>query len=116
MLRQIAAVTLLNLKSLPNRVWPSLVIVVGMACVIGVLISMLSLTTGYVESEMRAGDPGRAIIIADGQENESASALTLMARAAITRALVQVEGKREVLPNAGRSFSRVKRRAAQAAA
>jgi radical SAM superfamily enzyme YgiQ (UPF0313 family) len=36
--------------------------------------------------------------------------------AAITRALVQVEGKREVLPNAGRSFSRVKRRAAQAAA
>jgi putative ABC transport system permease protein len=37
---------------------------------------MLSLTTGYVQSEMRAGDPGRAIIIADGQENESASALT----------------------------------------
>jgi putative ABC transport system permease protein len=76
MLRQIAAVTLLNFKSLPDRFWPSLVIVVGMACVIGVLISMLSLTTGYVESEMRAGDPGRAIIIADGQENESASALT----------------------------------------
>ena len=37
--------------------------------------------------------------------------------AAITRALVQVEGNSEVLPNAGRSFSRVKRRAeAQAAA
>jgi putative ABC transport system permease protein len=76
MLRQIAAVTLLNFKSLPNRLWPSLVIVVGMASVIGVLISMLSLTTGYVASEMKAGDPGRAIIIADGQENESASALT----------------------------------------
>jgi putative ABC transport system permease protein len=44
--------------------------------VIGVLISMLSLTTGYVQSEMKAGDPGRAIVIADGQENESASSLT----------------------------------------
>jgi len=76
MLRQIAAVTLLNFKSLPNRLWPSLVIVVGMACVIAVLISMLSLTTGYVESEMKAGDPGRAIVIADGVENENASSLT----------------------------------------
>ena len=76
MLRQIAIVTALNFKSMPNRFWPSLVIVVGMACVVGVLLSMLSLATGYVQSEMKAGDPGRAIVIADGVENESASSLT----------------------------------------
>ena len=75
MLRQIAAVSLLNFKSLPGRFWPSLVIVVGMACVIGVLLSMLSLTTGYVKSVMKAGDPGRAIVISSGRENENGSAL-----------------------------------------
>jgi putative ABC transport system permease protein len=76
MWKQIAAVTLLNFKSLPNRFWPSLVIVVGMSCVIGVLVSMLSFTTGYVQAEMKAGDPGRAIVISDGRENEFISALT----------------------------------------
>jgi putative ABC transport system permease protein len=77
MWKQIVAVTLLNLKSLPQRFWPSLVIVVGMTCVIGVLLSMLSLTTGYVQSEMKAGDPGRAIVISNGRESENASSLTL---------------------------------------
>ena len=38
-LRQIAAVTLLSIKSLPSRACPSLVIVVGTACVVGVLVS-----------------------------------------------------------------------------
>ena len=76
MLRQIAVVTILNLKSLPNRFWSSLVIVIGMACVIGVLLSMLSLVVGYVGSEMKAGDPGRAIVISQGLENETASSLT----------------------------------------
>jgi putative ABC transport system permease protein len=76
MLEQIVAVTLLNIKSLRGRLWSSLVIVVGMACVITVLISMLSLDAGYVESEMKAGDPGRALILAEGQEIEEASSLT----------------------------------------
>jgi putative ABC transport system permease protein len=76
MLRQIVAVSFLNFKNLPQRFWPSLVIVVGMTCVIGVLLSMLSLTTGYVQSEMKAGDPGRAIVISNGRESENASSLT----------------------------------------
>ena len=76
MLSQIVAISFLNFKGLPNRFWPSLVVVVGMACVVGVLLSMLSLSTGYVASEMKAGDPGRAIILSDGQENESPSVLT----------------------------------------
>ena len=37
MLKQILAVSAMNFKALPQRFWPSLVIVVGMACVVGVL-------------------------------------------------------------------------------
>jgi putative ABC transport system permease protein len=75
-LHQIASVSAMNFRNLGSRFWSSLVIVIGMACVVGVMISMLSLTTGYVASEMKAGDPGRAIVIADGVENEAASSLT----------------------------------------
>ena len=46
MLRQVFIVSVLNFKSLRHRLWRSLVIVVGMACVSGVLLSMLSLTEG----------------------------------------------------------------------
>src|ERR1700761_4719546 len=73
---QAITVSTLNFKSLPRRFWPSLVIVVGMACVVGVLLAMLSVVEGYVRSEEQAGDPGRAIIIFNGIENESASGLS----------------------------------------
>ncbi len=76
LLRQITAVTMLNLRNLRSRFWPSLVIVIGMACVVGVLLSMLSLTTGYLASRMKAGDPGRAIVLSEGREDEDASSLT----------------------------------------
>jgi putative ABC transport system permease protein len=76
MWRQIAAVTLLNIKNLHSRLWSSLVIVVGMTCVIAVLLSMLSLTAGWREAEMKAGDQGRALILANGLEYEDASRLS----------------------------------------
>jgi putative ABC transport system permease protein len=86
MLKQIAAVSLLNIKSLKARLWSSLVIVVGMTAVIAVLISMMSFTTGYVESEMKAGDPMRALILSSGLENENESRLTRDQVALITDA------------------------------
>ena len=49
-LRQIGIVSLINFRSLRSRLWRSLVIVVGMACVIGVLLSMLSLTEGMLSA------------------------------------------------------------------
>ena len=75
MLKQIAAVSLLNIKSLPSRLWSSLVIVVGMTVVIAVLLSMLSLNAGYVDAQFKAGDPGRALVLANGPENEFTSSL-----------------------------------------
>src|SRR3954471_3836015 len=74
-LRQIASVTLLNLKNLPSRLGPSLVIVAGTAAAIGVLISILSLAAGYTELQRRTGDPGRAIILSQTADTEGAGAI-----------------------------------------
>ena len=46
-----------------------------MAAVAGVLISMLSLTTGYLQSQWKTGDAGRAIVIAAGNESEVSGGL-----------------------------------------
>ncbi len=75
-LRQTLAVTALNLRNLPSRLWPSLVIVAGMAAAIGVLVSILSLAEGYSEMARRTGDPGRAVILAEASDTEGLSAIS----------------------------------------
>ena len=75
MLRQIFVVSAINFKSLRQRLWRSLVIVVGMACVIGVLLSMLSLTDGLLSAYMKTGDPGRALVVSAGSQSEGNSAI-----------------------------------------
>ena len=76
MVRQAFAVTWLNLRNLPSRLWPSLVIVAGMAAAIGVLVSILSLAEGYVQMERRTGDPGRAIILPESANTEDLGAIS----------------------------------------
>jgi putative ABC transport system permease protein len=75
MLKQIIAVTSMNFKALKGRFWPSLVIVVGMACVVGVMLSMLSLSTGVVAAYAEAGEPGNAVVFSISAQNESQSNL-----------------------------------------
>jgi putative ABC transport system permease protein len=62
-LRSCLAVIRLNLASLKQRIWPALVVVVGVACVVGTLLSMLSVTVGLRHTWQRAGNPDRAIIL-----------------------------------------------------
>src|ERR1043166_3604169 len=57
MFKQIAAVTAMNFKSLKSRLASSLVIIVGMACVVGVMLSMLSFSAGILAAANRADDP-----------------------------------------------------------
>jgi putative ABC transport system permease protein len=64
-LRQIAAVLYISIGSLRGRYTTALVIVVGMACVVGVLTSMLSLTAGMAEAYLRPSDVTRAIVWRD---------------------------------------------------
>jgi len=85
-LRQIAAVTAVNLAGLSQRLWTSLVIVVGMACVVGVLLSMLSFSAGLARSIESAAAPDRAIVIRNGGRDEYGTAITREAVVAISNA------------------------------
>lgn len=72
-IHQVFAVTALNFRNLHTRAWSSLVVVVGIACVVGVLLSMMSLTVGLVRSLLAAGDPSRAIVLSQGGQFEFTS-------------------------------------------
>ncbi|HJT42794.1 MAG TPA: FtsX-like permease family protein [Rhizomicrobium sp.] len=76
MIRQIFIVSALNFKSLRERFWQSMVIVVGLGATIGVLLSMMSLTEGMHTAYLKAGDPMRAIVVSNGADNEPASTIT----------------------------------------
>ena len=58
-LRQIAAVSLMNLRSLPQRIGASSVVVIGIAGVVAVLVSVLAMSTGLVKTLQSAG-PGES--------------------------------------------------------
>jgi putative ABC transport system permease protein len=73
LLRQIIAVTAMNFRSLPQRFWTSMVIVVGLGATVGVLLSMMSLTEGLAAAYIHAGDAGRAIIVSAGVDSETQS-------------------------------------------
>jgi putative ABC transport system permease protein len=75
-LRQIWVVSVLNFRSLPQRLWQSLVIVVGMGCVIGVLLSMLSMTEGLHSAYLNTGDPRDIFVISLGAQNEGAGSIS----------------------------------------
>lgn len=63
MWKQIAAVTAMNLRSLPQRLATSIVVVIGVAGVVGVLVSVLGMATGLDKAFMNTGDRSRAIIL-----------------------------------------------------
>ena len=69
-LRQIFAVCRVGLSSLPRRRSTALVIVIGTACVVGVLISMLSVTVGIRRSHQIGGSASRAIVYTKGRTGE----------------------------------------------
>ena len=73
--RQIIAVVLMNLRNLPQRIGPSLVIVVGIAGVVAVLVSVLSMAVGFSQTIAGAGSPDRALILSGGALGEALSSI-----------------------------------------
>ncbi|HKU53977.1 MAG TPA: FtsX-like permease family protein [Rhizomicrobium sp.] len=69
-LRQMWIVSALNIRNLKLRAWQSLVTVVGVGCVVGVLLSMLSMTEGLDRAYMTTGDPARAIVVSQGADSD----------------------------------------------
>ena len=47
-LNQIAAVSAMNIRSLPQRLGTSSVVVIGIAGVVAVLLSVLAMSTGFM--------------------------------------------------------------------
>lgn len=74
-LGQVAAITQMSLRSIPDRSGSSLVIVFGMAAVVAVVISVLSMSTGFLETVNKTGRPDRAIVTSGGAVSESVSSL-----------------------------------------
>ena len=75
-LRQIAAVTAIGLRAIPDRVGASLVIVIGMALVVAVTISILSMSVGFMRSVHNTGRIDRVIVLSRGSQYEVASAIS----------------------------------------
>jgi len=74
-LNQIFAVVHMNLRSLPQRLAMSAVIVIGIALVVTVLISVLSISTGLKHALTATGSPDRAIVLHAQATNEVGSTL-----------------------------------------
>ena len=74
-LTQIGAVTLLNLRTLPQRIGSSTVAVVGIAGVVIVFVAVLSMAEGFFAAMSGAGLPERALVMRGGADDEMTSGL-----------------------------------------
>ena len=72
-LNQIAHVTLINLQNVPRRLGTSLVVVVGIAGVVGVLVSVLAMSEGFRHTLASTGRPSRVIMLRAGSDAELSS-------------------------------------------
>jgi putative ABC transport system permease protein len=76
MLKQLWAVSLMSLQTLPQRIGASSVIVVGIAGVVAVLVSVLAMGAGFRHTLADGGRADRAIILRGGSDAELNSNLT----------------------------------------
>jgi putative ABC transport system permease protein len=75
-IRQTLAVTVLGVRTIPQRLGASIVALVGIAGVVVVFVSVLSIGEGFRAALVEAGSPGRAIVMRNGSESEMTSGLT----------------------------------------
>ena len=73
---QIAAVTTINIKSIPQRFWLSLSTIVAVALVVMVLLSFLAMAYGFQRTLKSAGAPDIAIVLRGGSQTEINSVIT----------------------------------------
>ena len=75
-IKQTVAVTALGLRTIPQRLGASVVALVGIAGVVVVFVSVLSIGEGFKAALVGAGSPSRAIVMRNGSESEMTSGLT----------------------------------------
>ncbi|TXK59789.1 ABC transporter permease [Alkalisalibacterium limincola] len=74
-LTQVREIVLMNLRSIPQRLGASLVIVIGIAGVVGVLVAMLSMSAGLSRTLTATGAEDRVVVIRGGANAELSSFL-----------------------------------------
>ena len=75
-LSQTIAVTALNLRTIPQRLGSSGVAIVGIAGVVVVLVSVLSIAAGFTAAMQGSGSPTRALVMRSGADSEMTSGLS----------------------------------------
>jgi putative ABC transport system permease protein len=75
-LRQLFTVTAIGISTLVQRRGTAFVIVAGVACVVGVLVSMLSVTVGLTRMYLSGGGEEHAIVLPKNVLGESGSGLS----------------------------------------
>lgn len=76
MLKQILSITLLGLRSIPERLGPSFVIVVGLAGVVAVFTALLAMAAGFQSTLKSTGRPDVALVLRGGSQAELNSGLS----------------------------------------
>jgi putative ABC transport system permease protein len=74
-LNQVAQITLINLRNIPRRLGTSLVVVVGIAGVVGVLVSVLAMGEGFRHTLASTGRATRVIMLRAGSDAEMSSGI-----------------------------------------
>jgi len=73
---QTLAVTMLNLRTIPQRLGSSGVAIIGIAGVVIVLVSVLSIAQGFAAAMAQTGSESRALIMRSGADSEMTSGLS----------------------------------------
>jgi putative ABC transport system permease protein len=72
---QVIAVTALNLRTIPRRLGSTGVAIVGIAGVVVVFVSVLSIAAGFTAAMRGSGSPSRALVMRSGADSEMTSIL-----------------------------------------
>jgi len=72
---QTAAMIALNLRTIPARLSSSAVAIIGIAGVVVVFVSVLSIAAGFTAAMQGSGSPSRALVMRSGADSEMTSGL-----------------------------------------
>jgi putative ABC transport system permease protein len=73
---QTLAVLALNIRTIPARLSSSAVAIIGIAGVVVVFVSVLSIATGFQAAMQGSGSPDRALVLRSGADSEMTSGLS----------------------------------------
>ncbi len=76
MLKQVSSITALGLRSIPERIGPTLVIVIGIAGVVAVFTALLAMATGFSATLESAGRSDVALVLRGGSQAELNSGIS----------------------------------------